>query len=175
MGRQVAADASVPGRSSRLHLLHGQGRSRQDVDCLRNRGRARRAGGKRVLLVSTDPASNVGQVFDVSIGNTITPIGVLPGLSALEIDPEQAAEATESASSARCEGCCRRRRSRQLRSSCPDPVRRRWRRSTSSPPCSPMRRSPIDMTTYSSTPPHGTHHSPAPTSQMDRLPQCRQG
>lgn len=49
--------------------------------------------GKRVLLVSTDPASNVGQVFDVSIGNTITPIGVVPGLSALEIDPEQAAEA----------------------------------------------------------------------------------
>ena len=28
--------------------------------------------GKRVLLVSTDPASNVGQVFGVSIGNQIT-------------------------------------------------------------------------------------------------------
>ncbi|HBT9312887.1 TPA: AAA family ATPase, partial [Klebsiella pneumoniae] len=27
--------------------------------------------GKRVLLVSTDPASNVGQVFDLAIGNTI--------------------------------------------------------------------------------------------------------
>ena len=25
--------------------------------------------GRRVLLVSTDPASNVGQVFEVSIGN----------------------------------------------------------------------------------------------------------
>ncbi|WP_193595879.1 ArsA-related P-loop ATPase, partial [Rhodococcus qingshengii] len=47
--------------------------------------------GKKVLLVSTDPASNVGQVFGVSIGNTITPISAAPGLSALEIDPEQAA------------------------------------------------------------------------------------
>ena len=49
--------------------------------------------GKRVLLISTDPASNVGQVFDVVIGNTITAIEAVPGLSALEIDPVQAAEA----------------------------------------------------------------------------------
>ncbi len=49
--------------------------------------------GKRVLLVSTDPASNIGQVFDITIGNTITDIPAVPGLSALEIDPEQAAEA----------------------------------------------------------------------------------
>src|SRR5664280_900943 len=49
--------------------------------------------GKRVLLVSTDPASNVGQVFGLSIGNTITEVPAVHGLSALEIDPEQAAEA----------------------------------------------------------------------------------
>lgn len=49
--------------------------------------------GKKVLLVSTDPASNVGQVFGVTIGNTVTPIPNVPGLSALEIDPEQAVEA----------------------------------------------------------------------------------
>ena len=49
--------------------------------------------GKRVLLVSTDPASNVGQVFDVTIGNHITPIPQVPNLSALEIDPEAAAQA----------------------------------------------------------------------------------
>jgi arsenite-transporting ATPase len=49
--------------------------------------------GKKVLLVSTDPASNVGQVFGVTIGNTVTPLQDVPGLSALEIDPEQAAEA----------------------------------------------------------------------------------
>jgi arsenite-transporting ATPase len=48
--------------------------------------------GASVLLVSTDPASNVGQVFGVTIGNTVTPIESVPGLSALEIDPEQAAQ-----------------------------------------------------------------------------------
>ena len=49
--------------------------------------------GKRVLLVSTDPASNVGQVFDTTIGNTITAIAAVSGLSALEIDPQAAAQA----------------------------------------------------------------------------------
>lgn len=49
--------------------------------------------GRRVLLVSTDPASNVAQVLGVTIGNTITPIPDVPGLEALEIDPEEAAEA----------------------------------------------------------------------------------
>jgi arsenite/tail-anchored protein-transporting ATPase len=49
--------------------------------------------GKTVLLVSTDPASNVGQVLGMTIGNTITAIPAVPGLSALEIDPERAADA----------------------------------------------------------------------------------
>ena len=47
--------------------------------------------GHRVLLVSTDPASNVGQVFETDIGNQITAIGTVPGLDAIEINPEQAA------------------------------------------------------------------------------------
>jgi arsenite-transporting ATPase len=51
------------------------------------------AEGKRVLLVSTDPASNVGQVFGVSIGNQITALPAVPDLSALEIDPQAAAQA----------------------------------------------------------------------------------
>ncbi len=49
--------------------------------------------GKKVLLVSTDPASNVGQVFGVTIGNQVTDIPAVPGLSALEIDPQAAAQA----------------------------------------------------------------------------------
>ncbi|MDP1531594.1 arsenical pump-driving ATPase [Rhodoferax sp.] len=48
---------------------------------------------QRVLLVSTDPASNVGQVFGLAIGNQITAITEVPGLSALEIDPQAAAKA----------------------------------------------------------------------------------
>ena len=48
--------------------------------------------GRQVLLVSTDPASNVGQVFGISIGNRITPIPAVAGLSALEIDPQAAAQ-----------------------------------------------------------------------------------
>jgi arsenite-transporting ATPase len=51
------------------------------------------AKGKRVLLVSTDPASNVGQVFGIAIGNRITKVASVPGLSALEIDPQAAAQA----------------------------------------------------------------------------------
>ena len=47
--------------------------------------------GKRVLLVSTDPASNVGQVFGVEIGNHVTAIDAVSGPEALEIDPEAAA------------------------------------------------------------------------------------
>ncbi|MGB8019606.1 MAG: arsenical pump-driving ATPase [Candidatus Nanopelagicales bacterium] len=51
------------------------------------------ASGRSVLLVSTDPASNVGQVFGVPVGNDLTPIVAVPGLTALEIDPEAAAHA----------------------------------------------------------------------------------
>jgi arsenite-transporting ATPase len=47
--------------------------------------------GKRVLLVSTDPASNVGQVFGVTIGNQITALDTVSALFALEIDPLEAA------------------------------------------------------------------------------------
>ena len=48
--------------------------------------------GKRVLRVSTDPASNVGQVFNQTIGNTVQPVAAVPCLSALEIDPQDAAQ-----------------------------------------------------------------------------------
>ena len=47
---------------------------------------------KPVLLVSTDPASNVGQVFGEKIGNQVTKIAAVPGLEALEIDPQAAAQ-----------------------------------------------------------------------------------
>jgi len=49
--------------------------------------------GRRVLLVSTDPASNVGQVFGINIGNHVTAVPEVANLSALEIDPQAAAQA----------------------------------------------------------------------------------
>ncbi len=49
--------------------------------------------GRQVLLVSTDPASNVGQVFGIDIGNRIVAVPAVPNLSALEIDPPAAAQA----------------------------------------------------------------------------------
>ncbi|WP_269631193.1 arsenical pump-driving ATPase [Pelomonas sp. BJYL3] len=48
--------------------------------------------GRRVLLVSTDPASNVGQVFGIRIGNQITAVPEVPMLWAMEIDPQAAAQ-----------------------------------------------------------------------------------
>jgi arsenite-transporting ATPase len=49
--------------------------------------------GKRVLLVSTDPASNLDDVLQTSVGQSPTPIDGVPGLDALNLDPEEAARA----------------------------------------------------------------------------------
>lgn len=49
--------------------------------------------GKKVLLVSTDPASNLDEVFGLRLGATPTPIPGVPGLSALNVDPVEAAAA----------------------------------------------------------------------------------
>jgi len=48
--------------------------------------------GRNVLLVSTDPASNVGQVFGVSVGKRVTAVPAVARLHALEIDPQAAAQ-----------------------------------------------------------------------------------
>lgn len=49
--------------------------------------------GRRVLLVSTDPASNLDEVLETRLSDTPTPVAGVPGLSALNIDPEAAAAA----------------------------------------------------------------------------------
>jgi arsenite/tail-anchored protein-transporting ATPase len=49
--------------------------------------------GRRVLLVSTDPASNLDEVLGTPIGTSPTAVPGVPGLSALNIDPEAAARA----------------------------------------------------------------------------------
>lgn len=47
--------------------------------------------GKRVLLISTDPASNLQDVFGVELNNTGADIPDVPGLKAADLDPVQAA------------------------------------------------------------------------------------
>ncbi len=49
------------------------------------------ADGRQVLLVSTDPASNLDQVLETELGSVPCPIPNVAGLSALNIDPEEAA------------------------------------------------------------------------------------
>lgn len=48
---------------------------------------------RRVLLVSTDPASNLDEMLGVTLSDTPRPVPGVPGLSAMNIDPEAAAEA----------------------------------------------------------------------------------
>ena len=49
--------------------------------------------GHRVLLISTDPASNLEQVLEAPVGPDVAPVESVPNLSAVNIDPDAAAEA----------------------------------------------------------------------------------
>ena len=49
--------------------------------------------GKKVLLISTDPASNLDEVLGVKLGNSPTQIPTEPNLCAMNIDPEASAHA----------------------------------------------------------------------------------
>ncbi len=49
--------------------------------------------GERVLLVSTDPASNLDEMLDTPLTSAPTPIRDVPRLFAMNLDPEEAAEA----------------------------------------------------------------------------------
>ena len=48
--------------------------------------------GRRVLLVSTDAASNLDEMLGIELRNTPVPVPGAPGLSVLNIDPDVAAE-----------------------------------------------------------------------------------
>jgi arsenite-transporting ATPase len=48
--------------------------------------------GLRVLLVSTDPASNLDEMLEIALNESPTPVPRVAGLSAMNIDPEAAAE-----------------------------------------------------------------------------------
>lgn len=48
--------------------------------------------GQRTLIVTTDPASNLADVFEQPIGHQVTPIANTPNLFAMEIDPDKATQ-----------------------------------------------------------------------------------
>ncbi len=48
--------------------------------------------GRRTLIVTTDPASNLADVFEQPVGHQVTPIANTPNLFAMEIDPDKATE-----------------------------------------------------------------------------------
>lgn len=48
--------------------------------------------GRRVLIVSTDPASNLDAVLATKLGNAPVSVAGVPNLQAMDIDPEQAAK-----------------------------------------------------------------------------------
>ncbi|MGE5454322.1 MAG: TRC40/GET3/ArsA family transport-energizing ATPase, partial [Methylocystaceae bacterium] len=48
--------------------------------------------GKRVLLISTDPASNLQDVFNTELDGKGVPIDGVPGLIVANLDPEEAAK-----------------------------------------------------------------------------------
>ena len=49
--------------------------------------------GRRVLLVSTDPASNLAEVFATVTGDTPAPAPMVVGLDLMDLDPQAAADA----------------------------------------------------------------------------------
>lgn len=87
---EVASAISFLETPSRFFFFTGKGGvGKTSLACAAALALAAR--GKRVLLVSTDPASNLDDVFGVPIAGTPTPIPAVERLFALNVDPEAAA------------------------------------------------------------------------------------
>lgn len=77
---------------TRILFFTGKGGTgKTSLACAAAIGMAR--AGKRVLLVSTDPASNLDEVLGVGLNGEPSEVPGAPGLFALNIDPEAAARA----------------------------------------------------------------------------------
>lgn len=83
---------SLPNIQTRYLFFTGKGGvGKTSLSCAT--GLALTEVGKKVLIVSTDPASNLDEVLGVGLGQSPTAIPGAPGLFALNIDPEAAAHA----------------------------------------------------------------------------------
>ncbi len=83
---------ALPNTNTRYMFFTGKGGvGKTSLSCAT--GLALAEAGRQVLIVSTDPASNLDEVLGVTLGQTPTVVPGAPGLSALNIDPEAAAHA----------------------------------------------------------------------------------
>lgn len=81
-----------PGTATRYLFFTGKGGvGKTSLSCATAMKLA--GAGRRVLLVSTDPASNLDEVLETSLRNSPTPVAGVPGLDAMNIDPLEAAAA----------------------------------------------------------------------------------
>jgi arsenite-transporting ATPase len=81
---------TLPGIATRYSFFTGKGGvGKTSLSCAS--GLALADAGKKVLIVSTDPASNLSEVLGTQLCSEPTAIAGAPGLSALDIDPEAAA------------------------------------------------------------------------------------
>lgn len=83
---------ALPSTQTRFLFFTGKGGvGKTSLSCAT--GLSLAEAGKSVLIVSTDPASNLDEVLGVGLGQTPTAIPEASGLFALNIDPEAAAHA----------------------------------------------------------------------------------
>lgn len=88
----MTARAEILGRATRILFYTGKGGvGKTSLSCATAVALAEE--GKRVLLVSTDPASNLDEVLGARLSSKPTPVPGMEGLFALNIDPEAAARA----------------------------------------------------------------------------------
>lgn len=81
---------SAPETTSRYLFFTGKGGvGKTSLSCAT--GLALAEAGKRVLIVSTDPASNLDEVLETPLGSQPVPVVHVTGLFALNIDPETSA------------------------------------------------------------------------------------
>ncbi|MGQ9832105.1 MAG: ArsA-related P-loop ATPase [Thermochromatium sp.] len=83
---------AIPNTRNRYLFFTGKGGvGKTSLSCAT--GLALAESGRQVLIVSTDPASNLDEMLGVALSQTPTAIPGAPGLFALNIDPEAAAHA----------------------------------------------------------------------------------
>ena len=80
----------LPEKLTRYLFFTGKGGvGKTSISCATAIGLADQ--GRKVLLVSTDPASNLDEVLGVRLGTAPTSVPEVPGLEAMNLDPELAA------------------------------------------------------------------------------------